>query len=37
MYFMTTNATLLTEEVIDFLMENEFNLSISLDGTEELS
>lgn len=32
MYFMTTNATLLTEEVIDFLMENEFNLSISLDG-----
>lgn len=32
MYLLTTNATLLTEEVIDFLMENEFNLSISLDG-----
>ncbi len=32
MYFMHDNATLLTEEVIDFLMENEFNLSISLDG-----
>lgn len=32
LYFMTTNATLLTDEIIDFLMENEFNLSISLDG-----
>lgn len=31
-YFMTTNATLLTEDKIDFLMDNDFVLTISLDG-----
>lgn len=29
---MTTNATLLTEEVAEYLYKNNFNLTISLDG-----
>lgn len=32
---MTTNGTLLTDEVVDFLVENEFYLSISLDGSQK--
>lgn len=31
-YSMTTNATLLTEKVLDFLIKEKFNLMISLDG-----
>lgn len=31
-YMMTTNATLLNEEIIGFLEEKDFNLVISLDG-----
>ena len=34
-YPITTNATLLTNEVIDFLVENHFSITISLDGPQE--
>ncbi|MCX4328712.1 MAG: radical SAM protein, partial [Lachnospiraceae bacterium] len=34
-YFITTNATLLTEDKIDFLMDNDFVLTISLDGPKQ--
>lgn len=34
-YFITTNATLLTDEIIDFLMQNNFVLTISLDGPRQ--
>lgn len=34
-YLMTTNATLLTEDKIEFLMENDFILTISLDGPRQ--
>ena len=34
-YFVTTNATLLTEEKLDFLMKNNFVLTISLDGPRQ--
>lgn len=33
---LTTNATLLTNEIADFLYEHDFNLTISLDGPEEV-
>lgn len=33
---MTTNATLLTAEMMDFLQANKVNLTISLDGPEEI-
>lgn len=33
---MTTNASLLDEDKIDFLATNDFNLTISLDGPEEV-
>jgi uncharacterized protein len=33
---LTTNATLLTEEITDFLVENDFSLLISLDGPKEI-
>lgn len=32
---MTTNGTLLSDDVVDFLAENEFLLSVSLDGSKE--
>ena len=35
LFNMTTNGTLLTDEVVDFIVENNFYLSISLDGSEE--
>lgn len=35
-YFMTTNGTLLTKENVDFLKENMFSLSISVDGTPKI-
>ena len=34
-YSLTTNGTLLTDEVVDFLADNCFQLAISLDGTKE--
>ena len=34
-YSITTNATLLDDESIEFLINNNFNLSISVDGDEE--
>lgn len=34
-FTMTTNGTLLTEEVIRFLVEHKFTLMISLDGDKE--
>ncbi len=34
-YNMTTNGTLLSDEVVDYLVENDFQLSISLDGSKE--
>lgn len=36
LFSMTTNATLLDDEKIAFLMENDFNIMISLDGPEEV-
>lgn len=33
---MTTNASLLDEDKIDFLVANKFNLTISLDGPEKV-
>lgn len=35
-FAMTTNATLINEDIAKFLMENDFNIIISLDGPEEL-
>lgn len=36
-YNITTNGTLLDEEKINFLIEHEFNLMISLDGPKEIN
>lgn len=33
-FSLTTNATLLTDEVIEFLVENRFGVNISIDGDE---
>ena len=33
---MTTNATLVSDEIADFLMRHDFNIIVSLDGPEEL-
>lgn len=35
-YIMTTNATLLTDEIVDFLVEHKFQLTFSIDGPQEL-
>lgn len=35
LYSMTTNGTLLSEEIIDFIMDHKFGLAISLDGPRE--
>ena len=35
LFTMTTNGTLLTEEIIRFLRDNSFYLHVSLDGPEE--
>lgn len=35
-YNMTTNATLLTDEIVDFLYENDVSLTISLDGPQNV-
>ena len=35
-YVMTTNATLLSEKVIDYMIEHQFKLTISVDGPREI-
>lgn len=35
-FVMTTNATLLTESIIKYLIENNFGLMISLDGPQDV-
>ncbi len=35
-FYITTNATLLTEEIIKYLYENDIMLTISLDGPKEI-
>lgn len=35
-FSLTTNATLLTEEIIDYFNEHRFGLSISIDGPEAI-
>ncbi|MGE5630833.1 MAG: Cys-rich peptide radical SAM maturase CcpM [Caulobacteraceae bacterium] len=35
-FSMTTNGTLLNDSIIEFLVENDFHLLISLDGPEEI-
>lgn len=33
---MTTNATLLNMDIADFLVQNDFNITISLDGPRNI-
>ncbi|MBL8209980.1 MAG: quinohemoprotein amine dehydrogenase maturation protein [Bryobacterales bacterium] len=35
-YSLTTNATLLTEEIVDFLAANRIGVTVSIDGDKEL-
>lgn len=35
-YSITTNATLMSNELIDFLIENDFSVLVSLDGPEHI-
>lgn len=35
-YNITTNGTLLTDEIIDFLLEHDFYITFSLDGPKEV-
>lgn len=35
-YSITTNATLLSEEIIDYICDKNFNVKISLDGKKRL-
>ncbi len=35
-FIMTTNATLLTDEIVDFLVEHKFRLTLSIDGPQKL-
>jgi uncharacterized protein len=35
-FSLTTNGTLLTDEIIDFLQEHRFGLTVSIDGPQEL-
>ena len=35
-FSLTTNATLLTEEIIDYLNEHKFGISISMDGPQAM-
>lgn len=35
-FIMTTNATMLTEEIVDYLNEHRFGLSVSIDGPKAI-
>lgn len=35
-YSMTSNGTIMNEEIYDFLIKNDFNIMISLDGPEHI-
>lgn len=35
-YYITTNATLLTQTIINFLVQNNFTLTISFDGPKDI-
>lgn len=37
LYSMTTNAVLLSERIVDYIIEKGFNLKISLDGKKEVN
>ncbi|MDP6719802.1 MAG: radical SAM protein, partial [Pirellulaceae bacterium] len=36
-FTMTTNGTLLTQEIADFLVENEVSVTVSIDGPKEVN
>lgn len=36
LYSITTNLTVLTDEILDFVVENNITLMVSLDGDKEL-
>jgi uncharacterized protein len=36
-FSLTTNATLVTEEIVDFLSENRIGVTVSIDGDRELN
>jgi len=36
-FSLTTNATLLNKEILDFFIENDFSVLVSLDGPEEVN
>ncbi len=36
-FSLTTNATLLTEEIVDFLSEHHIGVTVSIDGDQELN
>ncbi len=36
-FSLTTNGTLLTEEIVDFLAENRIGVTVSIDGDKELN
>ena len=36
-FSLTTNATLLTEEIVDFLAEHRIGVTVSIDGDQELN
>ena len=35
-YSMTTNGTLLNKEVIEYLVKNNFKITVSIDGPKEV-
>lgn len=36
-FSLTTNATMLTEEIIDYLIEKKFSIKVSIDGKKEIN
>jgi uncharacterized protein len=36
-FSLTTNATLLTEEIVDFMSEHQIGVTVSIDGDQELN
>ncbi len=37
LFSVTTNATIFTQDIIDFLIENSFTLKVSIDGDKEVN